>query len=166
MSPITLICLALFPAALIVAALWDLTSFTIPNWISLALVAAFAPAAFAADPPMGVLLGCLATGGGALLLGMVMFSLGWIGGGDAKLFAAAALWLGWPAVLPFMVWTSAAGGVLAVALLYSRRFAPAEVYAGPAWLGRLMTPRGDVPYGLAIAVGALFTFPASALIHG
>ena len=90
MSPITLICLALFPAALIVAALWDLTSFTIPNWISLALVAAFAPAAFAAHPPMGVLLGCLATGGGALLLGMVMFSLGWIGGGDAKLFAAAA----------------------------------------------------------------------------
>ncbi len=35
---------------------------------------------------------------------------------------------------------------------------------GPAWLGRLLTPGEDLPYGLAIAVGALAAFPFSALV--
>ena len=52
-----------------------------------------------------------------------MFALGWIGGGDAKLFAACMLWLGWPASAPFVIWTALAGGGLAVALLWGRRLA-------------------------------------------
>jgi prepilin peptidase CpaA len=162
----TLLLLGLFPAALIVAALRDLTSFTIPNWISLAAVAAFAPAAVAAHPPFSVLLVSIGVGVAALVLGMGLFALGWIGGGDAKLFAASALWLGWPAVLPFLVWTAVAGGLLALALLWTRPLAPHRVFGGPAWFGRLMEPKGDVPYGLAICAGALLAFPASALLHG
>ena len=42
---------AAFAALVIIAALKDLSSFTIPNWISIALVAAFAPAALLTAPP-------------------------------------------------------------------------------------------------------------------
>jgi prepilin peptidase CpaA len=151
---------AIFPALVIVAALKDATSFTIPNWISLALVAAFAPVALAcgvALPQIGVAIG---VGLVALLAGMAMFGFGWIGGGDAKLLAASALWLGWPAVLPFIVITALCGGALALGLLGLRSVWLRPVAAhGPAWVGRLATPGAAAPYGVAICAGALMTFP-------
>jgi prepilin peptidase CpaA len=156
----------LFPALVIVAAAWDATTFTIPNWISAAAVLLFFPIAFALHLPMPPFIGAVIVGVLALGLGILMFSVGWIGGGDAKLFAACALWLGWPSVLPFMLWTSAAGGALAVLLLWGRKLAGYYPGVGPAWFARLMQPGEDVPYGLAIAVGALAAFPNSALLHG
>ena len=73
-----------FPALVIVAALRDCTSFTIPNWISLALLAVFLPAAMACGLPIQTIGLALLLGFCALLLGMGMFAAGWIGGGDAK----------------------------------------------------------------------------------
>jgi prepilin peptidase CpaA len=156
----------LFPAVVIIAAMRDVTTFTIPNWLSLLAIVAFFPVALLAHVPLAMFGAAVAVGVGALVLGILMFSLGWIGGGDAKLFAACALWLGFPAVLPFMVWTSLAGGVLALTLLWSRKLAVSYPAVGPAWFGRLMQPGGDVPYGLAIAVGALVAFPSSVLMPG
>jgi prepilin peptidase CpaA len=155
-----------FPILVTVAALRDLTSFTIPNWISLALIAGFAPAALAAGvTPAGFGLH-LAVGAAALVLGMVMFAFGWIGGGDAKLFAAAGLWLGWPACLAYAAFTALAGGGLALVLLglrsdWVRPFVP----NGPAWFGRLAAQGENVPYGVAIAAGALAAFPAGDLLR-
>jgi len=153
---------AVFPALVIVAALRDATTYTIPNWISLALIAGFAAAA----PAMGLAPGAiglhLGVGAIGLLAGMVMFALGWIGGGDAKLFAAAALWLGWPAGANYGVYTGMAGGALAVSLLTLRSgYLRPYVVTGPAWFSRLAEPGENVPYGVAIAVGALAAFPAS-----
>jgi prepilin peptidase CpaA len=156
-----LLALAL-PALVIAAAVKDLTSFTIPNWISLALAAAFVPAALAAGLPLPAAGLHLAVGFGTLLAGMALFALRWIGGGDAKLTAAVALWLGWPALLPFLVITMFAGGALSLGLLSLR--APLLrpiVLAGPAWFVRLAEPKEGVPYGLAIAIGALAAFPQS-----
>jgi prepilin peptidase CpaA len=151
-----------FPALVITAALRDVTSYTIPNWISLALVAAFVPAALALGLPLPVLGLHLGVGVTGLVLGMVMFALGWIGGGDAKLFAAAALWLGWPAAATFAVWTAVAGGGLALTLLSLRSgYLRPYVVTGPAWFARLAEPGENVPYGLAIAIGALIAFPVS-----
>ena len=158
--------LMIFPLVVIVAAMRDVTSFIIPNWISLAAAALFVPCALALGLPLGALGVCALVGVAALVSGIGMFALGWIGGGDAKLFAACALWLGWPAVAPFVIWTALAGGGLAVMLLWSRRLAQPVVAGGPAWVGRLMTPGGDVPYGLAIAAGALIAFPQSLMMHG
>lgn len=156
--------LLIFPALAIVAALKDVTSYTIPNWISLALIAAFVPAAAvsgASWPAIGL---CLATGAGGLLLGMGMFAAGWIGGGDAKLFAASALWIGLPAAVPFMLATGLAGGALTMAILALRSGWLEPVLAGsPAWLRKLGAQGGDIPYGVAIAVGALATFPQGTL---
>ena len=156
--------LCIFPALVIVGALRDAVSYTIPNWISGALILAFFPAALA----LGVDAGALGLHAGvgliALVMGMVMFSLGWIGGGDAKLFAAAGLWLGWPAAATYLLVTGVAGGALALALLALRSmWVRPYVQSGPAWVGRLATPGENVPYGVAIAAGALAAFPASTL---
>jgi prepilin peptidase CpaA len=157
---------AVFPLLVIIAALKDLTTFTIPNWISIALVLAFYPVALAVGAPMGVIGLCTLVGVAGLLVGMVMFALNWIGGGDAKLLAAAALWIGWPAVLPFVLATAVAGGALALLLLQLRSaMLKPWMERGPAWVTRLATEGGDAPYGVAICVGALFTLPQSALLH-
>lgn len=159
--------LLIFPALVIVAALKDVTSYTIPNWISLGLIAAFVPAAAVSGASLPVIGLCLATGLGALLLGMGMFAAGWIGGGDAKLFAAAALWLGWPATFPFMLVTGLAGGALTLAILGLRSGWLEPILAGsPAWVRKLGAQGGDIPYGVAIAIGALVAFPQGALNGG
>ncbi len=151
----------MFPALAIVAALSDATTMTIPNWISVALALAFFPAAFAVGMPASAIGLSVALPAWAPVAGMAMFALHWIGGGDAKLFAASALWLGMAGAAPFLVWTAIAGGALALALLGARRWAsdigvPSASRAG--WSA--CSPRkGDIPYGIAIAAGALAAFP-------
>ena len=121
------------------------------------------PVALLAGLPLQVFVVCAGTGLAALAVGIALFALRVMGGGDAKLAAACLLWLG-PAALPsFMLWTALAGGALAVSLLLARR-APAPFAArGPHWVGRLLSRDADVPYGIAIAVGALVAFPLSPL---
>lgn len=159
--------LLVFPTLAIVGALKDLTSYTIPNWIFLALVAAFPLAALASGASLTAVGLCLTAGFGALVMGLGMFAAGWIGGGDGKLLAACALWLGWPAVLPFLLYTALAGGALTFAILGLRSGWVAPMVAGgPAWVRRLGQSEAGLPYGVAIAVGALTAFPNGALAQG
>ncbi|MBL8773518.1 MAG: prepilin peptidase [Phenylobacterium sp.] len=151
-----------FPALMLVAAAKDATSFTIPNRISVALLGLFPLAAFAAGLPLETMAVHLAVGFAGLVAGMVMFSLRWVGGGDAKLFAAAALWLGWPAVMTFVLAAAVAGGALAMALLTARSTLVRPIMLmGPSWVARLAEPGESVPYGVAIAAGALWALQAS-----
>ena len=166
MTLLQAVLLAGFPAVMIIAALSDVTSFTIPNRLSLGLLAAFLPVVLTFGRPVGEIGLDLGVGALALVAGMAMFAAGWIGGGDAKLFAVAALWLGWPAVARFLVVTAIAGGGLALLLLNARSaFVRSRLAGGPGWLDRLTTPGGDVPYGVAIAAGALIAYPQSALVQ-
>lgn len=158
--------LLIFPILLVIAALKDVLSFTIPNWISGALLLAFPLAAWSAGLSWGEAAQHSAVGGVALLAGMGLFALNWIGGGDAKMLSASALWLGLPAIGPYLLWTALAGGALAVGLVLARKAAaqlPAVAGGGPKWVGALLSPKGDVPYGVALCVGALLAFPQSAL---
>ncbi|MFI4974861.1 MAG: prepilin peptidase [Caulobacterales bacterium] len=152
--------LVLFPPLVIVAGVKDLSTFTIPNWISVALATAFVPAALTAGMTPAAIGLCVLVGAGTLVLGAGMFAFGWIGGGDAKLMAAASLWLGVKALAPFAIYTALAGGALALSLL-ALRSAWVRPYAmvGPSWVGRLATPGESAPYGVAIAIGALAAFP-------
>jgi prepilin peptidase CpaA len=157
---------AVFPALVIVAALRDVTSYTIPNWISLALIGAFVPAALAMGLPLSTIGLHVGVGAAGLVAGMIMFALNWIGGGDAKLFAAAALWLGWPAAEAYAVFTALAGGAVAMGLLTLRSgYLRPYVVTGPAWFSRLAEPGENVPYGVAIAAGALGAFALSPFAH-
>ena len=161
------ILLTIFPTLVIIAALTDLVSFTIPNKISLGLLAVFVPATLLLGQPLPAIGVSLAVGVVALLAGMAMFAVGWIGGGDAKLFAVVCLWLGLTSMPVFLLVTALAGGGLAVFLLNARSaWIRPHLNGAPAWLGRLATPGADVPYGVAIAAGALAAFPQCALVHG
>ena len=158
--------LTLFPALMIIAALTDVTSFTIPNRIPILLALAYLFAALALRRPLAEIGVHLAIGAAALAMAMGAFAAGWIGGGDGKLFAAAALWLGWPAAPTFLIYTSLFGGGLAFLLLNARSDSLRPMFAGaPTWLERLATPGQAVPYGVAIACGGLAAFPGSTLMH-
>ena len=165
MSLLAAMVLLPFAALTIVAALRDVTTMTIPNWISLALIGAFVPAALILQLPLPVIGLALGAGAACLAAGIAMFALRWIGGGDAKLFAACALWLGWGGLTPFIVYTGLAGGLLTFGLLAGRKAADIYALRGPPWIDRLLTQGGDIPYGVAIAAGALAAFPQSALMQ-
>ncbi|HEY5084239.1 MAG TPA: prepilin peptidase, partial [Rhizomicrobium sp.] len=94
------------PLLLAAAAGWDLASFTIPNFLSAALLAVFAVFAFAAGLGFAAIGWHLAAGLVGLFVGFTLFALGYIGGGDAKLFAAVALWLGFRDLLPYALLAS------------------------------------------------------------
>ncbi|HEY5409436.1 MAG TPA: prepilin peptidase [Caulobacteraceae bacterium] len=154
-----------FPIGVIVAALADATSFTIPNRLTIAIAAAFFPVALILGLPIATIGACAAVAVLALIVGIGMFAMNWCGGGDAKLLAACALWLGVPAILPFLFAMSVIGGVLALGLMTARKLMLGNlVGAGPAWLGRLLEPQEALPYGVAIALGALVAFPSSPVL--
>lgn len=153
---------AVFPLLVVVAALEDLTSFTIPNWISVALTGAFVAMATSSAMPLATFGAHLGVGAAALALGMILFAMGGVGGGDAKLTAAVCLWLGWPATREFLLYMLVAGGVLALMLMITRRDAVrAFLPIRSDWAARLATPGQPAPYAVAIAFGAMAAFPAS-----
>ena len=165
MTELSLVLLGVMPVLVIVAGLHDLTTMKIPNWISGLLILGFFPAAFATGLPLMDMAIALGVAFAALLAGMAMFALRWIGGGDAKLMAAASLWFGLSGVAPFVLYTALIGGGFCLVLMTARRWFPALAGQAPGWVARLMQPKGDIPYGVAIAVGALLAYPSSPLIQ-
>ncbi|MES2493008.1 MAG: A24 family peptidase [Pseudomonadota bacterium] len=88
----------------------------------------------------------------ALLAGMFVFSRGWIGGGDAKFYAGLAAWVPLQAAWLLILSVSLAGLLLLLAWYpFRRKLAP----AGQA--GAQRRDQLKLPYGVAIAVGALAT---------
>ncbi len=164
MDLLTLALLGVMPALAIVGGLNDLTTMKIPNWISGLLVLFFFPAAFAVGLPLPQLGVHVGVGVAALLAGAGMFALRWIGGGDAKLMAAACLWLGLTGSGMFLLWTGVVGGVFCLTLLFARFYARPYLAGAPGWVVQLMEPKGDIPYGVAIAAGALLAWPESPLM--
>lgn len=153
------------PFAMAFAAAMDLQTLTIPNGVSVVLLGAFLAAALIAGLSwQGVLLH-LATGSIILLVGIFMFSMGWLGGGDAKLFAAGALWIGFDHLVPFLFYVGLSGGLLSLTILAYRQSPTGTMLAAylPGWAERLHTKGGGIPYGIAIAAGALVVFPSTNL---
>ncbi|WP_024354992.1 A24 family peptidase [Brevundimonas naejangsanensis] len=164
MDSLSFLLLAALPVLAVVAALHDLTTMKIPNWISIALVVGFFPTALALGLPLSVVGVSAGMALAALFIGAGMFALNWIGGGDAKLLAAATLWMGLSGTLHFLLYTGLAGGAFCMLLLTARSRLPILAQTGPGWMMRLMQPKGDIPYGVAIAIGALLAYPASPLM--
>ena len=153
--------LTVFPVLMIVAGAGDALSMRIPNWLTVTIAVAFLPMAYLTAMPPGILGIHLLTGLGTFVAGFALFALGLFGGGDAKLLAAAGLWLGWPELMPFLVMTAFAGGALALCVgAWSVINLSSEVKDG-ALFKRLGSIKPNVPYGYAFAIGALLAFPQS-----
>lgn len=148
--------------SMLAASYTDLTSFKIPNWISLVLLAGFVVVIPFVWPGWAGLGTHLLVGLVCFIAGIVMFALGWMGGGDAKLLAATSIWWVWSDLLMYLVYTAVAGGALALFLILARRFFPVR-WLTAGWLYRLLKDEKRMPYGLALAAGALATLPQSAL---
>jgi prepilin peptidase CpaA len=164
--------IAMALGALAIAALKDFREYRIPNTTVLCLVAAFVPFA-AVQGSWAFVLWALAAGGVTFALCAALFALRLIGGGDAKLIAAMALWTQFWAMPRFFVVMALAGGVLAAAFLLKARFARPTVSAtADATANSTETPiqQERVPYGVAIAVAGIDFFlfakfsPLAALI--
>jgi prepilin peptidase CpaA len=152
----------LFPAMMAFAASSDLFTMTISNRVSLMLVGGFfALAAMtgvnAAETLLHVSAGCV-----VLVAAFGLFARGIIGGGDAKLAAAAALWLGFDHLLPYLLLASLLGGALSVGLIWFRMAPLPEWLARQAWVERLHGKDSGIPYGIALAAAALAVYPDTA----
>lgn len=148
---------ALFLTAVIFAALYDVLTYRIPNWVPAVVVGSFAAAAVSADLSGKDAMIHVGAGLTMLVGGIVLFSARLIGGGDAKLMAAVALWMGFGPLLMFLLIVALLGGGLAVAVMAARRIRfPASWVAAP-WLERLLSPKQGLPYGVAITAGTLLT---------
>lgn len=137
--------LILLACALLAAAIEDAMRFRISNLTCLAVFAGAIVSAAIQGPTWGLWQNAIVFAV-LLMLGTIAFSAGWLGGGDVKLFAATGLWFDLGSALPLVSLVFIAGGLVAIGYVLSR---PLRRLRGaqPKW--------GRVPYGIAIAVGAL-----------
>jgi prepilin peptidase CpaA len=153
------ISLTLFPATMAFAASSDLLTMTIANRISLVLVGGFVLLAVMTGMSATDMLLHFGAGATVLLVAFVLFGCGWIGGGDAKLAAATALWLGFAHLPDYLIYSSILGGVLTLALIQFRMLPLPAMLVGREWIERLHRRGGGVPYGIALAAAALLVYP-------
>jgi prepilin peptidase CpaA len=144
--------LGLLAILLVVAAVIDVRTFTISNGLN-ATVAMLAPLYWWSiglplwpDAAIQV-----AVAAGVFLVLAATFYMGMMGGGDVKLAAALALWFKPFTTLKILVIMSLAGGLLTlVVLLVHKKRGKAPI------AGDTSAARPEVPYGVAIAIGALW----------
>jgi prepilin peptidase CpaA len=153
--------LLLFPATMAFAASTDLLTMTISNRVSIILTVGFVVLAALQGMPLVDVGSHFAAALLVLAFGFVFFWRGWIGGGDAKLAAATALWLGWENLYEYLLDASLLGGALTLLILEFRKRSLPPVLAGRPWVARLHEPAGDVPYGIALAIAALLVYPST-----
>ena len=151
--------LLLFPALMAFAAASDLLTMTISNRVSLALAAGFLILALLSGMGFYDILSHLGAGFGVLTVAFACFAMGWIGGGDAKLAAVTALWFGFGHLMNYLVYASLFGGALTLLLLQFRQWPLPYQLAGQAWLLKLHAKDSGIPYGIALAIGALMIYP-------
>lgn len=154
--------LVFFPAMMAYAASSDLITMTIPNKLTAGVAIAYFITALANNTPLETIAIHTACGVGVLLVTFVMFAMGWMGGGDAKLAAATAVWFGWPLVFEYILLSSILGGALTLAILAARGLILPAPLMRHAWIVRLHDQHTGIPYGIALACAALFLYPQSA----
>ena len=143
-----------------IAMVFDLVTFRIPNAIPALLLVVFVAGTLTSTGPVDWL-GHFGAAALMLTIGAVMFRFHLIGGGDAKLMAAVALWFGWAQLIDYGLAVAILGGGFGIALLIVRY---GLAVSQPYWLRfgitlpRVLQPREDVPYGLAIGGSAFVLF--------
>jgi prepilin peptidase CpaA len=156
--------LAIYVFPLVMAGLSDLVSLRIPNWLTGSLAAAFPVVALLCGGQVDWL-SHVAAGLAVFIGAAILFALRLMGGGDVKLLAAVALWIGLGSLLPFLTLTAVIGGAFAVVILVLR--APAVQVALRRALPRLPDfahAKMKLPYGVPIAIAGILMVPSLGFI--
>jgi prepilin peptidase CpaA len=151
--------LTLFPAMMAFAASSDLLTMTIANRVSLVLAGGFVLLAALSGMSGHAMMLHFDAGAVVLAIAFFCFACGWIGGGDAKLAAVTALWLGFGHLFDYLVYASILGGALTLFIIQFRTFPLPHLLVGREWAERLHRHGGGVPYGIALAAAALVVYP-------
>ena len=150
----------IFTTPQLMAALNDANAMKIPNRIPLITVAAFffmVPFTWAGVP---LFLEHLAVGGTLFAVGFAMFAFGWMGGGDSKLLAATAFWFTMSDAFTYLIYTALFGGALTLFIMLGRSYIPVRLFT-TQWAQTMFRDETKIPYGLALAAGAIMTLPQS-----
>ena len=153
-----------FPLCLAVAACSDFLTMLIPNRVSAILLASF----FVVAPLAGLGLTDIAMHAAAGLAVFsacfALFALNVMGGGDAKLLTASAVWFGMTlSLFEFLIYVSFIGGILTMGILALRAHTNTILASGLPVPAHLMTAK-KVPYGVAIGIAAFMAYPSSPLM--
>jgi prepilin peptidase CpaA len=155
-----------FAFTMIYAGISDLLTNKIRNGLVLLLLFGYAVLAPLAGFALYELAWSAVVAFGVLLLGFTCFALGWIGGGDAKLAPATALWFGADHTYAYLMDTMLLGGAFALAVLLFRMLPLPVRIQNTCWIARLHSRGTAMPYGVAMALAALLVFPSTRWMTG
>ena len=133
----------------------DIKRFIISNKLCLAIALLFIPAYLAAPDVFGSLWNPWLGGFVMLIAGFIIFALRIMGGGDAKLAAALGFWVGLDHLPIFIFVWSLVGGAQALVTLYLKWQKPFKNPMQGGWFDQAQKGTNQIPYGLALVVGAL-----------
>ncbi len=154
-----------FPFCMLFAAISDMLSMTIANRVPLLLAGAFLVVAPLTGMDWAAFAWHLAAGSLVLCVTFGLFAMGGMGGGDAKLLAATALWLGFGfCLVQYLVASAILGGFLTLGILAYRKSTLAVFTSHSIFLRHFADEKTGVPYGIALGIGGLLTYPDSPLM--
>ncbi len=157
--------LLIFPFLMLYSALNDLTTMTIPNWVSGLLIVSFFALSLIVGMPWSDLAFHAGIGFVVLVAGMVMFALNWVGGGDAKLIAATSLWMGPALIAPFLLGVGLFGGLVTLLIVMFRKTPVPQAALSVGWVARLHHAEEGVPYGLGIGAAGFYLFTSTQMFQ-
>lgn len=154
-----------FPFCMLFAAISDMLSMTIANRVPVLLLAVFAVVAPLTGMDWATYGWHFAAGALVLAVTFGLFALGGMGGGDAKLLAGTAVWMGFtPHLVEYLVISTFIGGLLTLAILLYRK-SPLAIYTSHnPFLRHFADDTTGIPYGIALGIGGLLTYPDSPLM--
>jgi prepilin peptidase CpaA len=150
---------------MIFAAASDLVTMTISNRLSIALFLAFFAVAALIGMPLPDMGRHMIASAIVLVFAFGFFARGWIGGGDAKLAATTALWIGFSHLMDYLLVAAILGGALTLLILQARKWPLPHFLACQPWIARLHAMETGIPYGIALAVAGLIVYPDTVFMH-
>jgi prepilin peptidase CpaA len=158
--------LFIFPVLMAYAASSDLLTMRIANWLVILIVLSYLGLALLLHLPWDQIGWATVAAVTVLVIAFAFFAFGWIGGGDAKLVSATALWVGTGLMLQYLIYAALLGGALTLLILAFRRYPMPDWLLRHKWIDRLHDTKSGVPYGIALAIAGILVYPETPIFVG
>lgn len=154
----------IFPMCMALGAMTDLISMTIPNRVSILLAGSFFVIALLTGMDISTFGWHVLAGASVFAVCFLLFAVNVMGGGDAKILASSSLWFGFGTeLIQYLIFVGYFGAILTVIVLVLRAYSNTLMSTGIPMPLYVYKSSAGVPYGIAIGIAALVTFPNTAL---